>query len=225
MNGQMLHVKMYSDFFAFPVDVPRNDFWKNPFFRAQAGKCAKRKTGAMNEMAMFFDDKMENAVGEDREFFRHAAFFWRSRALRYADESAEVIREKCVAMISDDLRLTPFLLGNMRGFADGRTLNALGFGFFSEGKVYSLCGINSGGVVSVMAFAGDEGPDADGFGREQYYDWWYLDDCLNLPSDAEGIYRYSFSDRQNAQEKFRRQCETVKAVSRMPVMLKFRPIR
>lgn len=70
------------------------------------------------------------------------------------------------------------ILGTPTGNWSGHILRELGFLFFEENRSYHICAPDSDGVVEVSSWCGDDGPDADGFGRKEYYDWWYLDEHL-----------------------------------------------
>ena len=95
----------------------------------------------------------------------------------------------------------------------GELLNALGFPFFEPGREYSLSGVDQDGVVEVSSWESDEGPDEDGFGREEFYDWWYLNEYLVLPKGVGYIHSYSNLDKRNSEEKFRALHDRVAAIN------------
>ncbi len=64
------------------------------------------------------------------------------------------------------------------GTHSGKTLNDLGYSFFDPGRDYTIGLPGEDNVVEVTAYAGEDGPDEDGFGREVYYDRWLLDEGL-----------------------------------------------
>lgn len=61
------------------------------------------------------------------------------------------------------------------------------------------------GIIKVTAYAGSDTPDEDGFGREEYYDWWYLDENLQKIPGSRGISGYSNHDRRMNEDKFNKQ--------------------
>lgn len=64
------------------------------------------------------------------------------------------------------------------GSRSGKTLNDLGYSFFDPEREYNIGLPGEDGVVEVTSYAGEDGPDEDGFGREIYFDRWLLDESL-----------------------------------------------
>ena len=62
----------------------------------------------------------------------------------------------------------------------GYLLNAMGFLDFEEEREYTLHCVDKEGLVLVDSYESEDGPDEDGYGSEIYYDWWFVDDCLNF---------------------------------------------
>jgi len=180
--------------------VPEGDFWKKSSFCELAQRCAGGNVDAMMEFAEYFE-----SLGAD-EFFVRAANFWRYRACLYGSPQAmewkdawlrERPREKIPSVITEKLN----------GSAMGEKFRALGFLFFEPDREYSLMGKDQNGIVEVSSWCGEEGPDEDGFGREELYDWWYLDEHLNPIPGVKMIHSHSRHDRSAFQGTFDRQYE------------------
>ena len=69
-------------------------------------------------------------------------------------------------------------------------------------REYGLSGVDADGVVEVYAYESEDGADSDGYGSEIYYDWWYLDHCLNLPQGAGFIHSFSHTDKRCNEKEF-----------------------
>ena len=91
----------------------------------------------------------------------------------------------------------------MSGYFEGKVLKGMGFLFFDPERGYSIDRPDPEGVVEVSSWCDEDGPDEDGFGREEYYDWWYLDEQLNALPGVGYIHDYSRRDKRNHKEKFR----------------------
>ena len=59
-------------------------------------------------------------------------------------------------------------------------------------------------MVEVSSWSSTEGPDSDGFGMEECYDWWYLDENLNELPGVGYVHDFSRLDKQNNEEKFQK---------------------
>ena len=182
------------------LTVPEGNFWKKGRFEALAQRCAGGNADAMMEFAEYFD-----ALGAD-EFFGCAANFWRYRAYLYGSAGAKEWKD---AWLSDHpRRLIPSVITDkLQGTFMGEKLRALGFLFFEPGREYSLMGKDKNGIVEVSSWCGEEGPDEDGFGREELYDWWYLDEHLCPIPGVKKIHSYSRHDRSAFSKKFEEQYE------------------
>lgn len=89
------------------------------------------------------------------------------------------------------------MLEGMLGSYSGRYLNYCGFLFFNPERDYTLgtrWRREHYSLVEVNSWCGDDGPDEDGFGREEYYDWWYLDGNLREIEGVDMIHSYSHRD-------------------------------
>lgn len=155
----------------YKLEIPKRDFWEDPVFAALARRCAAGDTDAMMDFADYYE-----TMGSG-EFYTSAANFWRYRAYLYGNQKAiqwrtDWLRDKPGTLIP--VALNPHLSG-----ADGVKLRALGFEFFDPERAYSIGPKDKNGVVNVNSWCGTEGPDEDGFGMEELYDFWFMDEFLN----------------------------------------------
>lgn len=197
-------------------ELPKEKHWKTWEFAVLAKRCSLGKTEAIQGMADYFDRKASQHP--QTAFYRQAFHFWIYRAWEWGSEEAKEYLETWIREHPGDVALeSPYLSEKLSGSADGKALRALGFFFFREGQHYSLEEMDEDGVVEASIWVDDDGPDEDGFGREEYYDYWYLDDCLNLPHGGKRLHSYSSRDRRldAVQERFRKEHETAaKAVKK-----------
>ena len=91
---------------------------------------------------------------------------------------------------------------NLVGLHTGKELRDLGYLFFSPDREYSIGLPGEDGVVVVSAYYDEDGPDEDGFGMEIYYDWWMLDEALEMIPGIPMWHAYSNLDKRNANEKW-----------------------
>lgn len=184
-----------------PMKAPGDRYWKDDAFLTLAQQCALGSVEAMEQMAEYFLNKAR--CDESDAFYQGAAQFWRMRAWRYGSIAArKELLEWCEA--NPDARMTsPAIDENLYGTAAGELLNALGFTFFQEEREYALAGLDAQGVVEASSWESDDGPDEDGFGMEEYYDWWYLNEYLALPKGVGYIHSYSHNDKRCNMDKFR----------------------
>ena len=179
--------------------LPREAYWKQQDFIHLASLCAQGHVEAMEQMAAYFANQARQA--EQPVFFQVAEQFWQVRAFRYGSKQAEAWLEGWMQQ-NPGSRMTAPLLEDLTGVTMGETLNALGFLFFQPDREYALSGVDEQGIVSVSSYESEDGPDEDGFGREIYYDWWYLDEFLNLPEGLGFIHSYSRLDKRTNEAKF-----------------------
>lgn len=96
------------------------------------------------------------------------------------------------------VRLPPDLVGNH----SGQFLRERGYTFFDPSRNYTIDPPGEDGVVEVHSWCSEDAPDEDGFGREDYYDWWYLDEALQEIPGVSMLPNYSHLDRRNNSERF-----------------------
>lgn len=179
--------------------LPGEAYWKQRDFIHLARRCGQGSMEAMEQMAAFFADQARQA--EQPLFFQVAEQFWQVRAFRYGSQKAEAWLEDWIQQ-NPESRMAAPLFEDLMGTVMGKTLNALGFLFFQPDREYALSGVDEQGIVSVSSYESEDGPDEDGFGMEIYYDWWYLDEFLNLPKGLDCIHSYSNLDKRNNEAKF-----------------------
>jgi len=173
------------------LEIPKRDFWKEPVFASLARRCATGDTDAMMEFADYFE-----TLGSD-QFYSSAANFWRYRAFLYGNQQAIQWRKKW--FLDKPETLIPVALNPHLSGGNGDKLRALGFEFFDPEREYHMDLKDENGIIEVSSWCGTEGPDEDGFGMEELYDWWFLDEFLNPIPNAKIIHDWSGSDRRNSE--------------------------
>ncbi|MGN0399097.1 MAG: leucine-rich repeat domain-containing protein [Blautia sp.] len=177
------------------------DGWhvKDKKFLDLAAECALGKAGAMWEMGEYF-----KGLGEEA-FYVGASNFWRYRAYQNGSQEAKVWMEQWFLENADARHMESVMPEHMLGNYDGRYLNYCGFLFFDPERDYTLDSRwrrEHYSLVEVNSWCDDDGPDEDGFGREEYYDWWYLDGNLREIEGVGMIHSYSYRDRKRNLKKF-----------------------
>lgn len=177
------------------LTAPKEKIWEDERFKRYAIRCAGGDVRAMLDFADFFEKR------EEDPFYQYAANFWRFRAYKCGDPDADAWVQ---AWLKENPRqFIPSVLGaRLSGTMDGDKLRSLGFLIFDPDREYSLGGIDFNGIVEVSSWCGDEGPDADGYGREEYYDWWYLDKNLTPIPGVQKLHSYSFHERRTLSDRF-----------------------
>ena len=162
-------------------------------FLRLANACTTAK--GMWEMAEYFDSQ------GNAPFCLCAANFWRYRACQYGHPAAvqwlnqwlEEHPHKQMPSVLDE---------TMEGYFNGARLRDAGFLFFDPERSYSLNKADSKGIVEVNAWSSTEGADEDGFGMEECYDWWLLDEFLRPIPGIEMIHDFSRNDRRANEKRF-----------------------
>lgn len=183
------------------AELPKTEYWKEESFLALSSQCAAGNVSAMEEMAEFFEKK---SLETDSVFFTAAMNFWKMRAYLYGSKEQERYWILWCEQHPDLRANAPYLDEDLHGSATGKQLNALGFTFFKEDRDYYLEGVDDEGVNEVSSWESDEGPDEDGYGREEYYDWWYLNEFLLRPEGVDWVHSWSHREKQNSEETFRK---------------------
>ena len=153
------------------ADAPTGGPWEVAGFQALAARCAQGDGAAM----WAFAEHLEALV--PAEFFHRAANFWRYQAARRGDECAAAWLQRWFAEHPRQ-RIPSVLHEDLSPGASGRALRAMGFLFFDPERSYTLDGLDDNGILRARSWCGGEGPDEDGYGREELYDWWLLDGLL-----------------------------------------------
>lgn len=176
------------------VSVP-DDFQETAEFRALAQRCAEGNPRAMWAMGNYF------AGLGTQPFYELAANFWRYRAYQRGSTDAAVWFRHWTEE-NRGQRMPAVMNEMMSGNYDGKFLRAMGFLFFDPDRSYDIEKADADGVVEVTAWSSTEGPDADGFGREECYDWWYLSEDLQEQPGVGYIHDFSRHDRNANKERF-----------------------
>ena len=184
---------------AYTAPPPPLEYLGERAFRKLAERCALGNAAAMGEMMDYFHQKAR--AYPDSVFFERAENFWMYRAHQYGNGKATAALAAWVDGHPGERLRTPFLSGRLHGYGKGICLNALGFFAFDEEREYSFYGVDADGVVKVNSYESEDGPDEDGFGRETYYDWWFMDDCLNFIPHVKCLHSYSSIDLQTRSAK------------------------
>lgn len=201
-KGDSVKLRNLPSLFPSACKPPEERHWKSREFTALAKECSRGKPDAIQRMADYFERKAE--LYPQISFYRAAFHFWTYRASEWGSKKAKEYLEAWPLEHPQEKGMaSPCLTERLSGTGDGAALRALGFFFFKAGQCYSLSGTDEDGVVEVSAWVDSDGPDEDGFGREEYYDYWYLDDCLNLPPGGKCLHRYSSLDRRGEEIKER----------------------
>lgn len=73
----------------------------------------------------------------------------------------------------------------------GKVLRERGFSFFREDKEYQIDKPDQNGIVRVYSKCREVGPDEDGYGAMEYFDWWMMDTNLEPIPGIKVFYGYS----------------------------------
>lgn len=177
------------------LDIPMIALSERSKLESLVSECSVDEPETIIKVAEFFSE-----CGKE-EFFDAAANFWYYRAKICGSEKAsEILKEKC----NREKRQLPSVARPEIRNESGERLYALGFNFFDKKRDYCVSLPDKNSIVEVTADAGSDGPDEDGFGREEYYDWWYLDENLKRIPCVSGILGYSNHDRRINEEKFKK---------------------
>ena len=79
------------------------------------------------------------------------------------------------------------------GYISGKDLLERGYLFFEAERCYSIDRPENG-VVTVSSWSSTEDADSDGFGMEECYDWWLLDEQLRPIKGVPGFHDFSRND-------------------------------
>lgn len=126
---------------------------------------------------------------------------WFMRAAAYGNEqAAELVAEHehwDIISFFPELFFYPGsgLLVNI----SGEDLRTAGFFEFTEDDTYSIRSIDSNGVFSAETYAGYEGPDSDGYGMEEEYNFYRFDEFFHNIGSLQG---YSNLDYRNNEKRF-----------------------
>ena len=81
-------------------------------------------------------------------------------------------------------------LAGINHSVSGKILRNRGF-FFREDKEYQIDKPDKNGIVRVYSKCREVGPDEDGYGAVEYFDWWMMDTNLEPIPGIRVFYGYS----------------------------------
>lgn len=88
----------------------------------------------------------------------------------------------------------PYDLAGINRPVSGKVLRERGFSFFCENKEYQIDKPDKSGIVRVYSKCREVGPDEDGYGAMEYFDWWIMDTNLEPIPGIIVFYGYSAPD-------------------------------
>ena len=186
----------------------------DPEFIRLTAKCAQGDDDAMYSLSKWFE-KLSH-IHDASLFYIRAANYWRYRA--YCKENAEAT-EWFLRFFDEhpDEHLESILYENNNhnegwySFSTpGKMLNDLGFDFFDSNRDYEIKQFESEGIVEAGSYESTDGPDEDGFGMEEYYDWWFLDENMQEIPGVKSV-NASMRDRR-VFEQFDKEREKAKEI-------------
>lgn len=177
-------------------DLPNGHHCGNTRFKSLAAACAEGSADAMWDFGNYFLE-----LGS-HEFYTYAANFWRYRAAQKGYKAAVEWLETWLK--ENPQKLMPSIMDEMSGVVrscitvgevNGKIMKYSGFMLFDENRDYTIKAPDEKGIVVINSWCGDDGPDEDGFGREEYYDWWFADENLKQIPGTEMVHSHSYRDR------------------------------
>lgn len=194
------------------VSLPDMDFWTDEKFVLLTKRCADCDTSAMMELGNYYKKY------EDDEFCKLASNYWYYNAFLYGNEEAKLLIDKWFPENPYERVPMPILPNKIyktseiqchgtKHYYRGAMLNALGFNFFSKKKDYEIYRFFEPGLVQVNSWCDTEDPDEDGFGAEENYDWWMLDEFFCELPGVKMIHSHSYHDRWVFNKTFDKQYE------------------
>lgn len=190
---ERLHLFGHNFLVPVKLDALKNAHHKDPAFLRLA-KGSNDPEG-MWKLADYFD------ALADAPFYQCAANFWRYRACQYGHPAAAIWRKNWLA--DHPHKQMPSILNEtLEGHFGGARLRDAGFLFFDPERSYSLTRADADGIVEASAWSSTEDADEDGFGMEECYDWWLLDEHLNPIPGIEMIHDFSPNDRRANEARF-----------------------
>lgn len=145
-------------------------------------KCAKGDAAAMNELAKWFE-RIAHKPGASA-FYLRAAGYWRYRAYERGNPQAvQWFSRFFKAHPGERLEsILPECRDHNRNVSthslSGSMLNDLGYPFFHPKEEYEIKQFLGKNLVTVSSYDGWDGPDEDGYGGEDSFTYWFLDENL-----------------------------------------------
>ena len=190
------------------VEPPKISRPNAPKLLILAEKCGRGDTAAMMRLADYFE-----SLGRE-DFFLLAANAWRWRACDLGDEEGKAWLESWRSAHPQERLPVLFPTPISGSFHEGMLRHA-GFLFFnaSSDEESDIHAPDKNGVVEISKLTDEDGPDEDGFGREYYYSYWYVNEHLARLPGVEVLADYSSRDRHNHEARFEaRYAQAVEAI-------------
>ena len=111
----------------------------------------------------------------------------------HPDELEEVLCSTPFWRLRNQGEMPKELPQELIGYISGKVMVERGYLFFEEEEWYSIS-TPENGVVTVSAWTSTEDADSDGFGMEECYDWWLLDEQLRPIQGVPGFHDFSKND-------------------------------
>ena len=174
----------------------------DPDFIHLTARCAKGDADAMYSLSKWFE-KLSH-IHDASLFYIRSTNYWRYRAYCKGNADATEWFLRFFDVHPDEILmyiLNLFCMKNNhnKGWysfsTSGKMLNDLGFDFFDATRDYEIKQFEDENVVEVGSYESTDGPDEDGFGMEDYYDWWFLDENMQEISGVKSI-NASMRDRR-----------------------------
>ena len=183
---------------AKPVKPPQSSRPNAPKLLLLAKGCAQGDTAAMMKLGDYFDQLGQEA------FYPLAANAWRYRAFCMGNaEGAQWFENWCAEHPEE--RLPVLFSAPLRGSYHEGMLRHAGFLFFDadSDEESDITAPDPNGVVTISKLTDEDGPDEDGFGREDYYSYWYVNEHLSRLPGVAVLANYSNRDRRNCEADFK----------------------
>ena len=152
------------------IDADRDDF------RGLAKRCALGDADAMLRVS-----DMLKAAGQE-EYMLQGARMWLIRAAVYGSGEAKARLE--AAPDSEEPYLSEQFMtpteGNAKKVCHGEVMRKLGLLDFTEDDEYELFQLNKDRIYVASRYIGYDSADEDGFGMEDYYDYYFFDEYFCL---------------------------------------------
>lgn len=180
-------------------------------FQKYAAECAAGNADAMWEFAAYFR-KME----EQHKFFGAAANLWACRAAqRGCADAGKWLHQWLDGKNPMNISLPSILNDSFSGCVSGKAMYYAGFLFFDLKRSYDIEEADGDGIVTVSSWCGSDEPDETGFGGEEFYDWWYLDENFKELPGIGMLHSYSYRERRDNWIRFSElHYEAAKAIRR-----------
>ena len=179
---KVFHIKGQPFLIQHLEDAANLNHKKDPDFRQLTARCAKGDSIAMNALANWFE-KWSNKPRASL-FYVRAANYWRYRAFEKGNENAvKWFKQFFIDHPGEHLESILYESNDHNAgwysfSVPGKMLNDLGYDFFDPDRDYEIKRFEDKDVVEVGSYESCDGPDEDGFGMEEYYDWWFLDENM-----------------------------------------------